>query len=55
MSDNKQIRKVGKKVIKVLSNRKGFDWWFEDLEGPLKSEIIMDVGRAAIKAVKENA
>jgi hypothetical protein len=50
--DNKQIRKVGNEIIKVLSNRKGFDWWFEDLDSSLKSEIKMAVGRAAIKAVK---
>jgi hypothetical protein len=44
---------VGKAIINVLLDRKGFDWWFEELEGPLRREIILAVGKAAIKAFND--
>ncbi len=52
MIDNKEIRKVGNAILKVLGDRKGFDWWFDELDSTLKSEIKMSIGRAAIKAIK---
>ena len=52
MSASKKIaRGIGKKVIAALSNRKGFDWWFDDLDSSIKKEIEECVGEAAIKAV----
>lgn len=47
----KVARGVGKKVLAVLSNRKGFDWWFDDLDSSLKKEIEEEVGAAAMRAV----
>ncbi len=55
MITNTDIRKIGTAVIEALKNRKGFDWWFDDLDSRLKSEIKMMVGRAAVKAVKEHS
>ena len=49
--DNKIIRKIGNDIIEAFKNRKGFDWWYEDLDSNLKSEIKMMIGREAIKAV----
>ena len=51
--DNKEIRRVGNAILNVLRNRKGFDWWFDELDSNLKSEIKMAIGRAAIKVVKK--
>lgn len=50
--DNKQIRKIGNDIIEAFKSRKGFDWWWDDLDSSLKSEIKMMIGRAAIKATK---
>ena len=36
-------------VMDVMHNRKGFDWWFDDLETVLKNEIFDDI-RKALKA-----
>lgn len=37
-------------VMKALSDRKGFDWWFEDLDKAIQNEIFNEM-RAQIRAV----
>ena len=34
------------KVIEVLHRRKGFDWWFEDLDTSLQNSIFNELCKA---------
>lgn len=33
-------------VMRELHARKGFDWWFEDLDTKLKNELFADIRKA---------
>ena len=46
-------RKVGKAIIKELNGRKGFGWWFGDIDSDIQKEITEAVGLAALKAIKK--
>lgn len=36
-------------VLRVLSGRRGFDWWFDELEEELQDEIFEELVRALAK------
>lgn len=37
-------------AIAVLSDRKGFDWWWDDLDADIRREIKVELGKALEKA-----
>lgn len=34
---------VGQKIIDALSDRKGFDWWWDDLDPDIQAEIVAEL------------
>lgn len=36
----KQIARI---IIEVLENRKGFDWWWDNLDKDIQNEIIEEI------------
>lgn len=34
---------TGRDVIRVLDGRKGFDWWWDDLDGEIRDDIVAEL------------
>lgn len=39
VSEREKARKAADAAFRVLEDRKGFDWWWEDLDEDLQEEI----------------
>jgi hypothetical protein len=44
---------ASKKVLEFLSERKGFDWWFEEIDSQTKAEIKRKLGTLLKNLSKE--
>lgn len=40
-------------ILDFFSNKKGFDWWWEDIDGEIKSEIKRELKALLVKQGKE--
>jgi len=45
-------RKLANVAIDVLCDRKGFDWWWDDLSSDIRHEIKRELGRELIAEVQ---
>lgn len=53
MADHERARAAADAALRVLSGRKGFDWWWEDLDEDLQEEITEAVTEAIWVEVHE--
>lgn len=53
MISKKQARNAARGVLAELSGRKGFDYWFEEIDSDIKTEIRLAIASAIMKGVQE--
>jgi hypothetical protein len=46
-------KKIVEAVLEVLSGRKGFDWWWEEIDSQTKREIKLALRKAIANTMKE--
>lgn len=54
MTNKNLAIEIGESIIEILCDKRGFDGFWDDVDGDIQDEIIEEIGLSAMEIVQNN-